>query len=172
MTERVVRYAVHGRSIGDLKHEMSRIGPIDDGGHQPAHTWGMFAWRWQYAQSEGSCAVRSPEVELEIVQTFPERSGARGSPVVNREWTRWLAAVGEHEAAHHLINVETARELMTSLPTVPAQPTCAELDRAANELGQAALTRMRAKHAELDRTTAHGTKTGALLHDGGSGQRP
>jgi predicted secreted Zn-dependent protease len=166
LTERVVVYAVRGRDIKSLRASMKRIGPIDDADHehQFAKTWGTFAWSYPNDKKDGACATGPVNVELEIVQTYPEwvsRERARGASV--SEWNRWMTALRAHEEGHRKILVDTAAQIADKLRTIPASPTCDELDTAVNALGGQLLDGMRSAHRDFDKTTRHGANTGAHL---------
>jgi predicted secreted Zn-dependent protease len=161
-----VRYAVRGRNVHQLRDEMTRIGPIDDGRHQFAHTWGTYAWRYPFEKTPAGCLTGNVHVEFELVQTLPEwldRAGA--SRATRDEWDRWLAATTAHEEGHRQILLAAAKKMADALSAVPARPTCGELDEAANGLGVELLQRMRAEHAAYDRETQHGKRTGASLRE-------
>jgi predicted secreted Zn-dependent protease len=164
LLERAVRYAVRGRTVHALRTEMARIGPIDDGGHQFAKTWGEYAWRYPYARGADGCRTGQVTVELEVTATLPAwLDAARAAAETAREWRRWLAATEQHEDGHRRILVSTAAALVGRLEAVAAQPTCDELDRQAGAAGDALLAQMKAQHAAYDRETQHGATTGALL---------
>ena len=166
VTARTIFYAVRGATVGELRAAMHRIGPIDDGGHRSAFTWGMFAWHFPYARGDDGCRTGPVSVEVEVTQTYPEWIGRAGAAAaVEHEWTRWLAALTEHENGHRQILVTTAQQIAAALSALPPQPTCDETSVIANRVGAELLGKMRAQHADYDQKTEHGIKTGARLRD-------
>jgi predicted secreted Zn-dependent protease len=164
LTSRTVTYAVRGRTIHQLRDEMARIGPIDDGRHQFAYTWGMYAWKYPHQETPEGCRTGKVSTELEIVQTFPEWIGRQGADAITaREWDRWLSATKAHEEGHRKIALATGERIVEQLESLGPQATCGDADRAANELGNKLLKDMRAEHSGYDRDTQHGRTTGAFL---------
>ena len=166
LSERIVRYVVLGDSLHAVRSDMQRIGPIDDGRHQFAHTWANFAWSYPFTQSEGRCTTGPVKVEMEVVQTFPQWLDSKRQPKrIAAEWERWLRATVEHEASHRQIALLTARAMVAELPKVEGDADCNVVAQRANDRGNELLADMRRQHAELDKNTEHGAKTGAVLHD-------
>jgi predicted secreted Zn-dependent protease len=166
LTSRTVFYALRGTTLGELRQAMHRIGPIDDGGHRSAFTWGMFAWHFPYARGDDGCRTGPVSVEVEVTQTYPEwidRAGAASA--VEREWNRWMFALTAHENGHREILVTTAQQIARFLAALPPQSSCDEANAIANRVGGELVARMRAQHADYDQKTEHGIKTGAKLSE-------
>jgi predicted secreted Zn-dependent protease len=166
LTSRTIFYAVRGASVGELRQAMRRIGPIDDGGHRSAFTWGMFAWHFPYARGDDGCRTGPVSVEVEVTQTYPEWIGRAGSAAaVEHEWSRWLAALTAHEDGHRQILLSAAQQIAGFMAALPAQPTCDEANLIANRVGGELLNKMRTQQVDYDRQTEHGIKTGAKLNE-------
>jgi predicted secreted Zn-dependent protease len=165
LTSRMISYAVRGSTIVELRQAMARIGPIDDGAHRFAHTWGTYAWRFSHNETGSTCHVAPKSVELEIVQTFPTWVSPRAAtePTV-REWERWASATRAHEEHHRAILTSTAEKLAAG-SLEASRASCNEAEQAANATGNRLLDEMRAAHAAYDRETQHGERTGCLLRD-------
>jgi len=166
LTSRTVFYAVRGATVHELRESMHRIGPIDDGGHRSAFTWGMFAWHFPYARGGDGCRTGPVSVEVEVTQTYPEWIGRAGAvAAVEREWSRWLSALSAHENGHRQILLTTAQQIARLLTELPPQPSCDEANSIANRVGGELLAKMRTQQADYDHQTEHGIKTGAKLQE-------
>jgi predicted secreted Zn-dependent protease len=160
-------YDVAGASADELRTQLDLQSEIEQG---DAYTDWQIQWRYDYARSADGCGLVSLTVSLDVTLTFPRwtppESAAPHRPSVpvgelQEQWRAYLAALEVHEQGHEKLAAQAADEIVTALSSLPLYPSCAELERAADEAGERILEHYRQLELEYDRETEHGATQGA-----------
>ena len=75
----------------------------------------------------------------------------------------YLIALRQHELGHFELAKDAAERIDAQIRTLPAMPTCKQLETAANERGNRQLEEVRRKEKQYDANTQHGKTQGAWL---------
>jgi predicted secreted Zn-dependent protease len=152
-------YDVAGASADELRAQLDLQSEIEQG---DAYTDWQIQWRYDYARSAGGCGLASLTVSLDVTLTFPRWTPPEGvSPGLQEQWLAYLAALEVHEQGHEKLAAQAADEIAAALSSLPLYPSCAELERAADEAGERILEGYRQLELEYDRETEHGATQGA-----------
>jgi predicted secreted Zn-dependent protease len=159
LTVEVVYYDVAGASADELRAQLDLHGPT---GQQDAYTDWWVQWRYDRVQAANGCELRSLAVTLDVTFTFPRWSPPDdAAPGLRERWEDYLAALRVHEEGHKEIALRAANEIAAALSSLPASPSCAELEQAADGTGERILERYRQQELSYDRQTDHGATQGA-----------
>ena len=99
VTERVVHYAIDGRTGAELYAAIGAKGPKLGKARVIALTGFQLTWRRDYREENGGCRLASAVPKLIITTTLPKPSG-RLPEAVRRSWTRFYDGVVIHERGH------------------------------------------------------------------------
>jgi len=165
--ESVIRpYDISGSTLAELNAAAQRSGPVSKA--TGTRVWGVCAWRvtWNFSHAgrEGKCAVDKFTITVGATIDLPRwtnRDAAPGS--MKSGWDRFAAALRRHEDGHKDIGVRAANDLANRLRALPAEKTCAELDRKVVVLGDRVLSEYRLLDQAYDRSTGNGATQGATL---------
>jgi predicted secreted Zn-dependent protease len=165
--EPVIRpYDISGTTLAELNAAAQRSGPVSKA--TGARVWGMCTWRvtWNFSRGggEGNCRIEKFTITVGATIDLPRwtnRDAAPGS--VRSSWDRFAAALRLHEDGHKDIGVRAANDLSGRLSALPAEKTCAELDRKVVALGDTVLSEYRRLDQAYDRSTDNGATQGATL---------
>jgi len=159
LTIDIVYYGVVGTSADELRAQLDSRGPT---GRHDAYTDWWVQWRYDCAHTANACNVRSLRVNVDATITFPHWTPPGDvSPELEEQWRAYLAALAIHEDGHTKIALEAANEIATALSSLPAYPSCAELERTADATGERILERYRQQELNYDHETEHGATQGA-----------
>ncbi len=163
----ILYYDVTGASAGELREQLDLQRGIEQ---VDAYTDWQIQWRYDYAQGADGCGLESLTVRLDVTLTFPRWTPPGGVsphrpnvPVgeLQERWRAYLAALETHEQGHEKLATQAADEIAADLSSLPPYPSCAELERAADEVGERILQHYRQQELEYDRETEHGATQGA-----------
>ena len=149
-------YDVSGRTPEQIRAAIDRLRPTDsnDGKRVDALTRNHFQWRWPIIN--GVCDLRRATVEFHASVTLPRLVNVSSlSDGIQREWTRYLAGIEEHEKGH-LLNAWTRRD---DVLTAIKNATC----DTANDAAKAVLKEINQADVDYDRRTDHGRRQGATF---------
>ena len=156
-------YDVTGQNGAALVSQMRRLGPRDDAESWAATTRWSMSWSFGLAGASDACAVTAPKVNLALTYTYPRWTPPADAPAgLQDRWDRFVTALAEHENGHGEIAVQGVNDLHLALQNVPAQASCADAARAADETAAAIASHYRALQDAYDRDTGHGTTQGAV----------
>jgi predicted secreted Zn-dependent protease len=163
--ETIKHYEVRGVTLDGLRNEVFSRGPADAKKRQRFAGWTDWEirWRFEYEESPRSCRLQDVSTEAHVVYTLPlwvDR--AKASNTLQEAWDRFSNALTEHEKGHGQIAYKLAKRIEDEMRTIPAQPTCAELERRINDLGSRMIDEDSEQEA-YDRVTGHGETQGAAF---------
>ena len=160
---RIDYYPVQGASVAEIRRDVLRHGPKDRSGKpRAARTDWSLAWRYAVRPEPHACAVTQVEASVAITTTLPDLSTPVPQPV-RSQWTALASQLAEHENGHRQIALECRDELSRRLAAVRPASDCAELHRALDRTGRAAVAECRARDDGFDRETNHGVRGGSRL---------
>lgn len=148
-------YRVAGDTIAAIRASLDAAGPVDrnDGERVEALTHWRYTWRWPGGRA---CRLDAARVSVAATVTLPRLVGlATAPPDVAATWSRYRAALEEHEARH----VHYARAHRGEVLAAIRGATCATADAAA----QAVVRRLVEHDIAYDRDTHHGASEGAVF---------
>ncbi|GLC25757.1 DUF922 domain-containing protein [Roseisolibacter agri] len=160
LSTRVNEYRVTAATIGALREEMHRLGPIADGVRYPGATHWDVRWTYEYEPRTAGCALRTVQARVETRVSLPRWEPATTpDSAVTGWWEGFHARLVAHEHGHVRLAVESAGAIVDALRPLTAG-TCAALGERANAAGQSLLTDARRRQAAYDRDTRHGALPG------------
>ncbi|HVH09017.1 MAG TPA: DUF922 domain-containing protein [Gemmatimonadales bacterium] len=165
ITGRVQYYDIDGTSPGELREQIKRLGPRDEGAPRDALTVWNLEWAYHEATgpSGGSCGLRDVRVTLDLETTLPRWTPPQGaSPSLVQTWRTYLDHVKVHEAGHRRIAEQNARDLMNAL-TALRGTTCKEAWDQASPTAERIVSEGRVKNRAYDLETKHGQTQGVVL---------
>lgn len=153
----VRHYDVRGEDAAALRRSIDANRPTDPHGDQPvdALTHWRIGWRWP-GNRHGRCDLAGAQVAFSATVTLPRLAeGATLPPEVEEAWTRYIAALERHEAAHVRYAYDHRRDVLVAI----RRARCATAERAA----RTALGAIVAHDIAFDRDTQHGESQGATF---------
>ena len=151
---------VSGQSLNRALNEAS---PIRQNG-QIYHAYARWQVQWNFwwrEQRDGRCRIDLTRTRLNATITLPRLGG--GDAQQRQRFAMYLNALREHELGHYRIGQAAAAKIDTALRQTPEYPSCAELQRQANQRANAILQRHIEQERQYDRQTGHGRTQGAWL---------
>ncbi|TAJ28464.1 MAG: DUF922 domain-containing protein [Nitrospirae bacterium] len=152
-----VYYDIVGTTDGELKAQLSALGPISqtDGRRHAANTAATYRWNWP-GYGSAACSLGASRVAVETQITMPRWTPPpEASRSLIEKWNRFVEATDLHELGHAAI----AEANVSTITQAIASATCATADAAAT----AALSRIQDLHVQYDRDTDNGVKQGAFF---------
>ena len=145
------RYEVEGERLRDV---IARLNEMRLEGERARLSQGLTVYRinprWQYQPDNGSCAVTTVEVMVDITVKLPRWPGfATATGDERLRWRAILEGIRNHEYQHRDMTVDSGGELVVELTALRAS-TCRALLRAAEAAVAIADERLSERHAELD----------------------
>ena len=156
-------YDLQVASGQSLSRAIDQASPIRQNG-QIYHAYTSWQVQWNYwwrEQRDGRCQIDLTRTQLHATITLPRLSG--GDAQQRQRFTQYLSALREHELGHYRIGQAAAAEIDAALLQTPEHPSCAELQRQANQRANAILQRHIERERRYDRDTGHGRTQGAWL---------
>ncbi len=156
-------YDLQVASGQSLSRAINQASPIRQNGRiYHAYTRWQVQWNyWWREQRDGRCQIDLTRTQLHATLTLPRLSG--GDAQQRQRFEHYLGALREHELGHYRIGQAAAAEIDTALLQTPEYPTCAELQRQANQRANTVLQRYIEQERRYDRDTGHGRTQGAWL---------
>jgi predicted secreted Zn-dependent protease len=159
-------YPIAGTTASELRSQMNRFGPHDEGEDRryDARTDWRVQWSYRYGMQNGLCAMQQVNTQVGITFTLPQwksSSGAGRSLV--QDWQRYMASLQLHEDGHKDHGVAAAQDVQQTLRQLPHATSCAILEANAKAAARAVIQTYNAKDLEYDHTTRHGYTQGAVF---------
>lgn len=161
-------YAIEGRTPRELMQQMSALGPYDKDGKERfwAHLTWLVTWRYEHRQSGDQCRITSVTTDLRLDYVLPRWTNHdEAEPAFQALWRTFFTALRSHEDQHARHGIDAAREIDAALRNLPGQPTCTELERAANARAGAIADDYAARDVAFDEATRHGSTEGVTMPD-------
>ncbi|WP_173931173.1 DUF922 domain-containing protein [Chelativorans sp. Marseille-P2723] len=108
--EKVVTYAVSGRTGIQLYRSIGVNGPKVANGRAIAYTDFRLTWKRDYQPRDGGCMLASARPNLVITYRLPKVSGTLPAKT-RRLWESFIAGVEAHERVHGQIIVDVVRKI-------------------------------------------------------------
>ncbi|CAD7848280.1 MAG: hypothetical protein [Olavius algarvensis Delta 4 endosymbiont] len=163
--EIVRKYRISGQTAQDLRREMNLKGPAGAGGRRfDAYTAWWVKWNYRWWESPSECRITAVATQVRVSYTLPAWDQYdRSSDELKQQWDRYYQALLAHEKGHREFGLRAAREIEQVIWDLGRRGTCAQLEREANAVAQAALDRYILMEEQYDADTAHGAATGAVF---------
>ena len=158
----VVHYDVSGASAQEIRAEMDRLGPIDERTKRrsDATTRWYVKWTYRYRNVGQDCAIARVSVTVDVTITMPRLKP--GSPAdLARTFSEFTDKLREHEEGHAQNGIDIGSRIEAAIRDIKPYPTCEELGRAANALGDRLVKEANQNDVEYDARTQHGRTQGA-----------
>jgi len=158
-------YDIAGATADELRQQMNTLGPVDK--TEKKHFHALTTWRvsWHFRWERGAaygCRITGVDTGLRAKIVMPHLLPSVVLPVdVRTSWNAYLEKLMLHEKGHVAIGEAARADAERSIRTLPAAATCEELERAANEAGNAAIRKANGDDIAYDRDTHHGATQGA-----------
>ena len=159
-------YAVSGSSGSELRSSLNASGPVavDDNRRYDAVTNWSMQWSFRMRNDGVACTLTTATIQITITTVLPELSSPDDlSTDLLARWQRYLDALRGHESGHVARELDGARTLKSLLEQTPPAPTCPELGRQLNVLGEDEVDKIRASDSAYDVETRHGRTQGAVF---------
>ncbi|MBI3413832.1 MAG: DUF922 domain-containing protein [Verrucomicrobia bacterium] len=157
-------YSVSGDTLLAIQDSLHAGRPWKDKSALDGSTEWQVDWRFKLRRSEDGCQIQQFTTTTTIVITLPRwTTWTNAAPGVRQAWTRYIAALGQHEAGHAKIGLAAAAELRKQVKELGEDQPCETLKETVDALGQRVVTEFKGKDKEYDRVSQHGATQGARL---------
>jgi len=151
-------YQIEGTTAKELRKQLNLRGPVGSEGNRVdgQAIWNV-SWAYPYSRGEDGCSIGPLDVQLAITIILPQWQIPDGVPPdLVKKWNVFLAALRHHEDGHKWIVITMGEALLDGLSSLPAYPSCVELEEATNTLGNEILDQYNLINAFYDTLTDHG----------------
>ena len=163
-------YPVTGATVPEIRQSINEARPWKDRQGTDGMTTWRVNWRFTVNSSANGCYCNTFTTITTIAITLPKWTAPTNAPEpVKAIWTRYIAALGQHEAGHAQIGLGAAAELQRKSREFGTMADCESLKARINITCVQVVQDFRRQDKEYDERTRHGTTEGAFLH--GEGQR-
>jgi predicted secreted Zn-dependent protease len=162
----MIHYPISGATSQELREQMNLFGPLDERLDRrfDGYTRWYVRWNYQYAQSQEGCRIDKAKVKTEVTMTLPQwETAPTASPELNTEWNRYITALQTHENGHKQHGLNAGNEILQTLTNLSIQPSCNELDVAANTASDRIIQHYSQEDFAYDQATGHGATQGAIF---------
>ena len=157
-------YSVTGMSLGEIRRSMDQSRPWKDPPDQTGSTEWQIEWRFEVTPAEDGCRCKSFTTTTTITNTLPRWTPLAEAPAeLKAAWTRFIKALGEHEAGHSRLALAAAADLHKRMKELGKGADCDGLRKRINDLAARVLEEYRQRDVEYDRRTRHGATQGVAL---------
>lgn len=159
-------YSIAGTSASELRSQMNRLGPYDEGEGRryDARTDWRVTWSYRYGMQNGFCAMQRVNTQVGITFTLPQwKSSAGAERSLVQDWQRYMASLQLHEDGHKDHGVRAAQDVQHTLRQLPHAVSCGILEANARAAARAVIQTYNAKDLEYDHITRHGYTQGAVF---------
>ncbi len=158
-------YEIQGHTEKELQQQMNASGIQGaDGNSHYAYTNWYLKWNYTYNSTAVSCSIATVATSVDANYKLPKWINNENAPAdLRNKWNRFIQNLELHEYGHKEIGIQTAKEIERSIAALKPRPSCEELERAANSIGQQILEKSRPTEADYDLRTRHGITQGAIF---------
>lgn len=148
-------YTVIGETVGEVRENAVGKQPVK--GFDGQTLW-YVTWRFWHESRGAGCFITRVTTKLDLTIIVPQLETRNAELKASfEEYSRNLM---EHELGHAETGRDVARRIDAGIAVLSA-PTCAELERKANDLGYATVREGNDRDKEYDAHTGHGATQGA-----------
>ena len=162
---RNIYYMIGGKTIDAIKTDIRKKTPVKHNGKRHvAYTKWDVNWRFWWLESTDACKITRVATTLDVAYTLPklEQQSAMPAALLER-WENYYSALFDHEQGHKDLGLKAATEIEQAIANMEPRTSCSQLERDANELAKAVISKYSRLEKEYDRTTHHGRNTGVIL---------
>lgn len=164
-------YAVTGASIREIHQSLRQNRPWRKTSQTDAYTRWNVTWSFYVSPGGDKCRLTSFSTRTTVTITLPRWEAPADAPEeVRTAWSRYIAALGNHEAGHGQFAVAAAGEMQKRVRESGEDSDCSALKQKINSLAESIVQQYRNREKEYDERTKHGATQGAVLGRGGRGR--
>jgi len=164
INENWTSYQVNGTTTQQLRDEMIRLGPEDNGKHYFANTVWQVKWHYNYQESDKQCQITSVQTNTTITYDLPAWPGyASANTELQQEWAVFQQHLRQHEQGHALLGKQAAIDIEIMLQHLSLASDCQTLETVANDKAAQIIRWYHDKDIAYDNETNHGISQGATL---------
>ena len=162
---RSVYYEIDGGNAASLWADVRNKTPVEQNGRwHVAYTKWHVNWRFWWQQNADNCEITRVATTLDVVYTLPKLIQNDTRPdELSLQWEIYYSALYEHEQGHKNIGLKAALEIEDVIAAMTPTPSCAELEKRANEKARDVINKYSSIEKNYDRTTNHGRNTGVVF---------
>jgi len=151
-TEKIVNYAITGRTGIALYESIGENGPKVSLGRTIAYTTFDLKWSRRYVPENGGCRLAKAVPHLTIIYRFPKPSTPL-PPATQKLWDTFIAGITAHERVHGEMILDMVKKIeATSIGlTVADDPKCQKIRQELTTRLAALSEEQRRKSREFDR---------------------
>lgn len=153
----IQHYPVYGRTPLELHMSMIQNGPFNETVQKRVYAeihWRL-EWKFDYVNEPGKCRLSKLVITMPTTITMPQWMDEAGAPAETRAlWPTVLSKIRTHEDGHKAIGMEGANVLARRLRSLPAYPTCKELNQMIRSEGARIVGEYNLANRAFDRTEA------------------
>jgi predicted secreted Zn-dependent protease len=160
----VAYYDLIGSTAGALQTGIARSGPRDSTGAWAAATSWALNWSLRHSPVLDGCGLAAAAVNVSTQVVLPRWRRPTNAPDrLVGQWSRYLAALTEHERGHEQIALQAGAELLVGLRNLTSAGSCGELDGGVQSLANSIVARYESEQRRYDAETNHGATQGAVF---------
>jgi predicted secreted Zn-dependent protease len=167
VTQKIVTYDVDGATPAEVRSNLNNIGPFSDRTKRrhDAKTYWHVRWRYRHTTNAQGCNIVSVSTSVEITITLPQlKTTPAPPPELARAFAAYIEKVLVHEKGHGENGIEIARRVKSAIGKLSPRPTCDELVRDANAIGNRIVKEEGVRlDVDYDDRTRHGRTQGATF---------
>ncbi len=166
VSAQTVYYSITGSTANELRSQLNQRGVIHppNGERYDAYTNWYVRWNYRYQTQASRCRISSANVHTDVKITLPRWTASSSiSPALKNKWNRYIQALQVHENGHKQNGIDAGKEVLRTLLSMSAYPTCAQLEVAANAAANQVIKNYSQRDIEYDRLTQHGVSQGAVF---------
>lgn len=159
-------YAVKGNTAEQIRHDLNQVRPVLPGANRrfDGYTHWQIRWQYWYAKTPQTCRIRKASVRADIASTLPQWQPPRyAAPALIDRWNAYIVALTRHEAGHQQHGMRASQEILATLQTLAAYPTCEQLRQAVDVASNRLIQTYAQRDVRYDRSTNHGASQGAVF---------
>ncbi len=163
--EQYANYKITGNSAGELRRQMSMLGPTDmTSEHFDASTKWFVKWQYRYLMDGNQCYFTNVNVNVDVTYHFPEWVDfVLGSYHLQKHWNIYMQHLLTHERGHAEHGIEAAAEIDKALTDLPAMQSCEELENTADHIAYQIIAKYNTEDMIYEDDTDHGARQGATF---------
>lgn len=162
--QQIITYDVFLRHGQGLYSAVTDASPLKvDGKIFMGYTSSKIKWSLQTRADKTGCRLSEVTVMMDTTITLPLLRSSNSKK--QKEFAIFLEALHQHENGHLKLNQAVAKQLESTLLTLPPQSQCQALLDEANAIGDELMATLAEVNREFDRRTEHGANQGVVLSD-------
>jgi len=165
VSAQTVYYSVTGSTVNEIRNQLNQRGVLHSNGKRyDGYTNWYVNWNYRYQTQGNRCRMESANVRTDVQITLPRWNNS--SPVslaLRNKWNRYIQALELHENGHKQNGIDAGEEVLKTLLSMSAYPSCQKLGVAANAAAHSVINKYNQRDIEYDRATQYGVTQGAIF---------